>query len=160
MNVMPEPKTTCLGCKFEFLQATADSSGGYCLKCRPSKKAEINHEVVAEKIVLARWVNKIDGVFLQKVTKSTKGLRIQPWLCFYDSLAGVFRMRSWNILRCLRYLLTRSRLTAPRPAGTSLRSCPNCLQAFSSFVKIFSEQEEAQVSYCGRFWHAFQGADL
>lgn len=50
---MPEPKTTCLECGVEFLQATADSNGGYCLKCRPNKKAETDHEEVAEKIVLS-----------------------------------------------------------------------------------------------------------
>ena len=50
---MSEPKTICLECGAEFLQVTADSSGGYCLKCRPNKKAEIDHEVVAEKIVLS-----------------------------------------------------------------------------------------------------------
>lgn len=50
---MPESKTTCLECGAEFLQATADSSGGYCLKCRPSKKAGTDHEEVAEKILLS-----------------------------------------------------------------------------------------------------------
>lgn len=50
---MPEPKITCLECGAEFLQTTADSSGGYCLKCRPNKKAEMDHEEVAEKMVLS-----------------------------------------------------------------------------------------------------------
>jgi hypothetical protein len=53
------------------------------------------------------------------------------------------RCDSWAVpsLCYLLLLLTRCRLMAPRPAGTSLRSCPNCLQAFSSFVEIFSTQE-------------------
>jgi hypothetical protein len=59
--------------------------------------------------------------------------------------------------RYLRLLLTRCRLTAPRPAGTSLRSCPNCLQAFSSFVKnIFltegNEGNEGASHYAYDFW--------
>jgi hypothetical protein len=43
--------------------------------------------------------------FLQKVTKSTKVLRVRLGFAFYDSLAGDLRMRCWNILRSLRYLL-------------------------------------------------------
>lgn len=49
---MTEPKTTCLECGAEFLQSTAHSSGGYCLKCRPNNKAEADHEEVAEKMLL------------------------------------------------------------------------------------------------------------
>jgi hypothetical protein len=43
--------------------------------------------------------------FLQKVTKSTKVLRVRLGFAFYDSLAEDLRMRCWNILRSLRYLL-------------------------------------------------------
>ena len=45
------------------------------------------------------------------------------------------RVRPCGPCHTLRVLLTQCRLTALRPSGTSPRSCPNCLQAFSSFVQ-------------------------
>ncbi|MDA8968918.1 hypothetical protein N9F48_02505 [Akkermansiaceae bacterium] len=46
---MTATKTTCPDCGTEFLQSTADSNDGACLKCKPRKKG-INHESVASKI--------------------------------------------------------------------------------------------------------------
>ena len=47
---MPEAKTTCPECGTDFLQSTADSNGGYCLKCKPRKRNGILHEVLAAKM--------------------------------------------------------------------------------------------------------------
>ena len=41
-------KTTCPECGAEFLKKTADSNGGYCLKCRPKKKREVDHETLGD----------------------------------------------------------------------------------------------------------------
>ncbi|BCX47623.1 hypothetical protein HAHE_15310 [Haloferula helveola] len=41
-------KTTCPECGAEFLKKTADSNGGYCLRCRPKKKREVDHESLAD----------------------------------------------------------------------------------------------------------------
>lgn len=46
---MTATKIICPDCGVEFLQATADSNDGLCLKCKPRKKG-IDHEEVAEKI--------------------------------------------------------------------------------------------------------------
>ena len=45
-------KAICPKCESEFLQITADSNDGYCLKCRPNKKSSIDHAHVAEKMEL------------------------------------------------------------------------------------------------------------
>ena len=46
---MSDLKANCPKCGAEFMQSTADSNGGFCLKCKPSRK---DHEAIAEGITL------------------------------------------------------------------------------------------------------------
>lgn len=52
---MTAAKTICPDCGAEFLQSTADSNAGRCLKCNPGnkRKESINHEDVAESLELS-----------------------------------------------------------------------------------------------------------
>ncbi|MES2983054.1 MAG: hypothetical protein V4727_12135 [Verrucomicrobiota bacterium] len=44
-------KAKCPECGVEFLQSTAESNGGFCLKCKPSE-TDFNHDKVAETLEL------------------------------------------------------------------------------------------------------------
>ena len=48
-----EAKATCPECGIEFLQRTADSNDGRCLKCRPRPSNGVDHEAIAGKMELS-----------------------------------------------------------------------------------------------------------
>jgi hypothetical protein len=62
------------------------------------------------------------------------------------------RVRPCGPCHTLRVLLTQCRLTALRPSGTSLRSCPNCLQAFAVFQNSSSLHSRPSASIRGSIY--------